>query len=251
MKRFVVHISRTPRETDVPSISSAPTGTNPSLTSNAPTAATNPTPQKASFVVEFDETRTIIDLLGEIEGHHDSGIVYRHSCHHGSCGTCAVRVNGREGLACLTVVESIGSDELTIEPIRSFAIRADLVVDPSPLFYEETADFSNLRSVRVEAKLPEIDEFTRFENCIECGLCVAVCPAGDDFVGPSVLAALAAEIEKHPDRAEGLLSLATGPRGVDGCIQAFECSRVCPTGVYPSRKIVDLRTLFEARKKRD
>jgi succinate dehydrogenase/fumarate reductase iron-sulfur protein len=202
---------------------------------------------RGDYTIDFDEQRTVVDLLGAIEHEHDSDLVYRHSCHHGSCGTCTVRVNGAEVLACTTTLESLGSTELRIEPLSGFPIAADLAVDASRLFSTIPAGISHLRPVEPEpAGTPpeEIDRYVRFENCIECGACLSACPVSATFLGPAALAALAVGIEHEPARREVLLDIAAGPLGVGGCVRSFDCSRVCPTGVYPSRKIIDLATLI-------
>lgn len=201
----------------------------------------------ADFAVELEPSATVLEALEEIGRAHDPSLVFRHSCHHGSCGTCAVRINGREALACRTTLESLASHEITVEPLRGFPVVADLLVDSSSLFAELPRDISHLRpaeSADDRVSPPEVKRFTRFENCIECGACISACPVTESFLGPAALARIAAEIRKSPSRRDELLSPAAGPRGVDRCVQAYECSRVCPSKVYPSRRIIELRGLL-------
>ena len=85
---------------------------------------------------------------------------------------------------------------------------------------------------------------TKFENCIECGCCVAACPVARKnrrFLGPAVLSAINQEMKKNPSTESDLLSLAAAPDGEALCQRALACSRVCPTGVYPARHIKELR----------
>jgi len=89
----------------------------------------------------------------------------------------------------------------------------------------------------------------RFENCIDCGCCVAACPAAGDsdgFMGPAPLAAIHNEMLKSPAEKTALLALAGGERGQRLCRRALNCSRVCPTSVYPARHIADLRRMVSA-----
>ena len=60
-------------------------------------------------------------------------LVFRHACHHGSCGTCTVRVDGRERLPCITPLADVwdGRRVLTIEPLRGVPLIADLAIDPT------------------------------------------------------------------------------------------------------------------------
>jgi succinate dehydrogenase / fumarate reductase iron-sulfur subunit len=95
-----------------------------------------------------------------------------------------------------------------------------------------------------------IPQFTRFENCIECGACVSACPVSSDnaaFLGPAVLAAVNNELKKSPPKAEDLLFLAGNERGEKLCERALNCSRVCPSGVYPARHIADLRRMLKKK----
>jgi succinate dehydrogenase / fumarate reductase iron-sulfur subunit len=91
-----------------------------------------------------------------------------------------------------------------------------------------------------------LDRYTRFENCIECGICVSACPtmATDDrFFGPAGLAGLQrARLEtRDPARAASLLALADGEHGVWRCHSAFECTEACPQAVDPAGAIMALR----------
>ena len=65
------------------------------------------------------------------------------------------------------------------------------------------------------------------------------------FVGPAVLAALNNELKKSPQKSEDLLSIAGDEKSERLCERAFNCSRVCPTGIYPARHISDLQRLME------
>jgi succinate dehydrogenase / fumarate reductase iron-sulfur subunit len=118
-------------------------------------------------------------------------------------------------------------------------------VDPTALYEDLCEDWSGLRTVANPPGSPrEAESFTRFEKCIECGACRSACPVthtGQSFLGPAALAALDNELVKSPQKAAELLDLADGPRGVQRCTRALNCSRVCPTGVFPARHIEALR----------
>lgn len=194
-----------------------------------------------------EEATTVLDVL-EALNRTDRTLMYRHSCHHGSCGTCACRINGRERLACLTRVLDLDAQVVTIEPLSKLRKIGDLVVDPADLFREYPAEWRTLRHSEANpgAKAPqELSGYIRLENCIECGACVSACPV-EDFLGPAALAGLNRErlnrqSAESPYCEKSLLELAGGQRGVWKCQRALECSRVCPTAVYPARHIQELR----------
>ena len=115
----------------------------------------------------------------------DRSLVFRHACHHAACGTCGMRVNGREKLTCITLIESVTADggTVTIEPLRNLPVVSDLLVDMTAFYSKmEQAQFVPVRTaepmVDVLTRQPVEDQepAVRFENCIECGICVSACP---------------------------------------------------------------------------
>jgi succinate dehydrogenase / fumarate reductase, iron-sulfur subunit len=203
-----------------------------------------------SFVVNPSARTTILDVLEKLRTEQDPSLMYRHSCHHGSCGTCGMVVNGERKLACLTHVEEATDDaeEVQLDPLSPFEVVGDLAVDPESLYADFPNESSYLRESeanRDSAPPEEIDGFTRFENCIECGICVSVCPVTRAFKGPAALAAYNRELEKRPDRSDELLPEVAGPDGVYGCDRALKCSQACPLGVYPAKHIALLKRKVE------
>jgi succinate dehydrogenase / fumarate reductase iron-sulfur subunit len=223
-------------------------------------------PRYDIFRVQVAETANVLDAIETAWAQHDRTLTYRHACHHASCGSCAVRVNGVEKLPCITPVRDAyrGQGELLIEPLRNFPIVSDLVVDVSGFFRRMWA--SGLLITRTaEATLPlaadapgdglapqpvQIAEglarFNRFENCVECGICISACPtmaASDKFFGPAGLAGIYRARLESNDLAERarLLELADGEHGVWRCHSAWECTEACPQNVNPAEAIMALR----------
>ncbi|HSV94301.1 MAG TPA: 2Fe-2S iron-sulfur cluster-binding protein [Desulfobacterales bacterium] len=202
-------------------------------------------PRFETFRVSVGEGATVLDALERIRREQDPGLMYRHSCHHSSCGSCACRVDGVERLACTTPLQDPGGDTITIEPLRGFPVLGDLVVDMRGFYadIDPAWDCLRLADPPIGSSAGE-KGFRRLEDCIECGACVSVCPAytsSPGFMGPAVLAAANAERLKHPEQEPALLALAGSERGEVRCERALRCSRVCPTGVYPARHIMELR----------
>jgi len=215
-------------------------------------------PHYDSFPVKIGPTEYVVDALGRIWAEQDRSLVYRHACHHAGCGACALRVDGQERLACITQIQTITGDggTVTLEPLRNFDVVSDLAVDPAPLYRRlEAANFNILRVAEpmVDLETGQIAEDPqpafRFENCIECGICVSACPvpgADPDYLGPATLAAIQRMlVEPHEgtDR-RALLAMADCADGIWGCHHAFECSEACPMNVDPGGAIMTLRRML-------
>jgi succinate dehydrogenase / fumarate reductase iron-sulfur subunit len=183
------------------------------------------------FHVSVPEDAYVLDAL-EAAWRQDSSLMFRHACHHASCGSCGMRIQGRERLACITPAFEVAQRGIIrLEPLRNFPIVADLVVDISPLA-------EKLERVKAHV-ITEDKTAQRFESCIECGLCISACPVAatsSDYLGPAVLAAAKRNMGDPQVR-----SLVEGQDGVWRCHSAFECTEVCPAGVEPGTAIMNLR----------
>ena len=201
------------------------------------------------FDLVVDEDTTVLVALQDIRRDQDSTLLLRHSCHHASCGTCGMKVNGREVLACVVKVLELGTSTVTVEPLDNLPLISDLVVDMRG-FYERytTPDMPYLRQSEFmpEADLPEgIDQFQRYENCLECGICVSACPVtGSDpsYLGPAAIAAAQRVVEEPRDSdPDFALAWVDNEHGCWRCHVAYECSEACPSDVDPAGLIMALR----------
>jgi succinate dehydrogenase/fumarate reductase iron-sulfur protein len=184
------------------------------------------------FHVSVSENAYVLDAL-ESAWAQDSSLMFRHSCHHASCGSCGMRIQGREKLACITpAFEAAKGGVLRLEPLRNFPVLADLVVDMSSLA-------NKLEGVGAHVLTQVTSGWQRFENCIECGLCISACPitaTSEQYLGPAVMAAADRNMN-----LPGVRSQVTGEDGVWRCHSAFECTEVCPAEVDPASAIMNLR----------
>ncbi|MCC6189332.1 MAG: 4Fe-4S dicluster domain-containing protein [Anaerolineales bacterium] len=227
-------------------------------------------PHFERYQVTVPDDATVIDVIEGVWAEHDRNFMFRHACHHASCGTCAVRLNGYERLPCIVpVTEALaGRQELVVEPLRNFPLVGDLVVDVAGFFQKQAA--SGLVITRAaEATLSgqpfahselfsqagalEERAYNRFENCIECGICISACPtmaATDKFWGPAALAGIRRATLTTGDCQEkaALLALADSEQGVWRCHSAFECTESCPQDVDPGGAIMSLRREIVGRK---
>ena len=208
-----------------------------------------------AHVDEFDvpagEISTVLEGLRWIEVHEDRSLVIRHSCFHASCGTCGVRVNGREGLACVTPVTT---DTVTVEPLANIPVLADVVVDMRPFVerFPPQHPLLRLSETAVAGGDDEDDAPERFEDCIECGLCLSACPiaATDDrYVGPAALAWAQRVLEEPRGQdVDAVLAWADDEHGAWQCHAAFECTEACPSEVLPAQRIMKLRRELTRRR---
>lgn len=236
----------------------------------------------AEYRFDAEPQRTVLDILEMLRSCGEAVPAYRHSCHHGSCGTCGAIINGVEALMCLTTVASLASPRprlpggpaveperdgrgafvVSLEPLAKMAVISGIAVSPGAALAGIPLDAAYLGSVPDDGRSPLPPEppaarvesavwrpagrrptgRVRFEACIECGLCVSACPVAVPFIGPAALAAINREREKRPERAAAMRALAAAPDGVGPCGRHLACSRVCPQAVYPGKHIQLLRT---------
>lgn len=228
------------------------------------------TEEQRVFSLKAEPDATVLDILETLRA-RQGGLVpaYRHSCHHGSCGSCGALINGKAVLMCLTRLAEIISEPLDrqhaslpvleIAALPGFTVIAGIAVHPGKLFGDFPAGLDYLLSQTDKPELlpdptraagiPKIRR--RFEQCIECGICRAVCPVDADFIGPAALAAINRQLQKSATLTNGVrqhwLGLAGRPDGVAACRRHLACSRFCPQAVYPGKHIQLLRNQLPNR----
>jgi succinate dehydrogenase / fumarate reductase iron-sulfur subunit len=206
-------------------------------------------PYYDTFEVGVDGDTTVLIALQNIRRDLDPTLILRHSCHHASCGTCAMRMNGREDLSCVVKVLELGTPTVVVEPLRNIPLISDLVVDMGDFYRRlNPAERPYIRSSEFlpQSQTPdEIGAYSRFENCVECGACVSACPimgTDPEYYGPAALAAAWRIVEEprgqDPQQA---LRWVDNEKGCWRCHVAYECTEVCPSDVDPGGKIMSLR----------
>lgn len=204
------------------------------------------------FEVEAGPDERLLDVLVRIQRGLDPTFVFRRSCGHGVCGSDAMIVNGRERLACQTLVKDVaagGGEAVTVEPLRNLKVVRDLAVAEEPFFerYRAVRPFLIAPDAgagdRERRQTPEerslIDDAT---NCILCAACFSACPvvAGVNprFVGPAAVIQAGRFQDDSRDRGfAGRLAALDRPDGVWACENRFACTRVCPRGIQVTKLI--------------
>jgi succinate dehydrogenase / fumarate reductase iron-sulfur subunit len=208
------------------------------------------------YRINLPDTAYLLDALEQAR-QQDATLMFRHACHHASCGSCGMRVNGEERLACITPLAELAATHqpVKVEPLRNFPVMRDLVVDPNPL-YGMLHAFDLPLTRRVEDHLPGLasggQEFNRYEDCIECGLCISACPVAVTdaaYYGPAGLAAAwRLECEPRGRSVEKVEAQVDREDGLWRCHSVYRCSQVCPSNVDPAGAIMRFRRRMVMRK---
>lgn len=140
----------------------------------------------------------VLDALIKIKNEIDPSLTFRRSCREGICGSCAMNIDGDNGLACLTKISS-SSSASTVTPLPHMYVIKDLVVDMTNFYsqYKSVEPWLKrkdpppipgkeiLQSKKDRAKLDGMYE------CILCACCSTSCPSywwnPETYLGPAAL----------------------------------------------------------------
>jgi len=206
----------------------------------------------STFKLEADPADRVLDLLVRVKDEHDGSLTFRRSCAHGICGSCAVRVNGVNRLACKTLVREQGT-RITLEPLLGLRVEKDLVVDMEPFFaaYRSVKPFlltnEPLPSDGSERRQSPAERTRYYDTtkCILCAACTTACPvfwADGAYLGPAAIVQAHRFVFDSRDRAaaEHTAALA-GTDGVWRCRTVFQCTLACPRDVQITKAIAELK----------
>jgi succinate dehydrogenase / fumarate reductase, iron-sulfur subunit len=205
-----------------------------------------------TYTIEADETERILDLLEYVKGYHDGTLSFRRSCAHGVCGSDAMRINGKNMLACKALVRDVGT-AITIEPLLGLKVEKDLIVDMEPFFdnYKKVLPYFINNSPlpadgRERRQSPE--ERARFDDttkCILCAACTTSCPSywgSDDYLGPAALVAAHRFIYDSRDEAAAeRMHIISETSGLARCHTIFNCTMACPRDIQITKAIGELK----------
>ena len=212
--------------------------------------ATDQKPYFKDYEVDLEPTDRVLDGLNEIKWYQDGTLTYRRSCAHGVCGSDAMRINGRNRLACTLLVRDAGN-KLTIEPLLGLPIIKDLVVDMEPFFkkYRDIKPYlinDDPAPTRERTQSPEqravFDDTTKF---ILCAACTTSCPpfwANREFVGPaSIVNAHRFIFDSRDQGAAERLDVLNQREGVWRCRTVFNCTDACPRHIKITQAIEEVK----------
>jgi succinate dehydrogenase / fumarate reductase iron-sulfur subunit len=194
--------------------------------------------------------RMLLDVLLRAKA-EDNTLSFRKSCREGVCGSDAMNINGRNGLACVTPVRGL-KEPVLLRPLPGFPIIRDLIVDMTQFFqqYHSIAPYlvnDEPAPERERLQSPaQRDKLNGSYECILCACCSSQCPSywwnPDKFVGPAGLIQAYRFIVDSRDRAtqERLNDLNDAYR-LFRCRTIMNCAEVCPKGLEPVHAIEKIR----------
>lgn len=204
------------------------------------------------FTVAAYPTDRILDVLHQIKWEQDGTLTFRRSCGHGICGSDAMRINGRNRLACKTLVKDLPTKKpITVEAIKGLPLEKDLVVDMEPFFaaYREVKPFliTNGNEPTAE-RLQSAADRARFDDttkCILCAACTTSCPVfwnDDQYFGPAAIVNAHRFIFDSRDAGSAeRLEILNSQEGVWRCRTAFNCTDACPRGIEVTKAIQEVK----------
>jgi succinate dehydrogenase / fumarate reductase iron-sulfur subunit len=222
-------------------------------------------PRWQEYSVEVEPTARVLDALMHVKSFVDGSLAFRRSCAHGVCGSDAMIINGKECLACKTLIRDVAEAEgatITVQPLEHLPRLRDLMVDQGEFFARWRAVKPYLIAGGAEGStegngLQSPQERAAFDDptkCILCASCYSACPVLDGknprFLGPAALAQAARFI--FDSRDHGLaerLEVLDHPNGAWACENHFECTRVCPRGIKVTKNINLTKRRIEGARK--
>jgi len=206
-------------------------------------ATRTPTNVTRDYTLSIDSAMTLLQGLQYIKRTLDPTLSFDQGCRSGICGSCAVRVNGKEVLACSHILTH--GDH--IAPLRYHEVERDLIVQrqkaKSTLQKAQSwLHHPNSKPVTIaEEKLTEAQS-----DCILCNSCYSACPimaVNPDFLGPFALTRVYRySADPREDDPRPMIN-AIQTNGVWDCTLCGECTVVCPQGIDPKMDITMLRSI--------
>lgn len=215
----------------------------------------NPEHDAAPYLQDYEIELTsndhmLLDVLIRLKA-QDNTLTLRKSCREGICGSDAMNINGRNGLACITRVRGL-KEPVVLRPLPGFPIIRDLVVDMTNFLKQ----YHSISPYLINDEAPpekerlqsptERDKLNGAYECIMCGCCSSQCPSfwwnPDKFVGPAGLIQAYRFIFDSRDRAtQQRLDNLNDAYRLFRCRTIMNCSEVCPKGLEPSHAIEMIR----------
>tara|TARA_Y100001978_G_scaffold125252_1_gene111723 strand:+ start:824 stop:1519 length:696 start_codon:yes stop_codon:yes gene_type:complete len=214
-------------------------------------------PRMQEYDVDLKSTdRMLLDALIRIKSEDDS-LTLRRSCREGVCGSDAMNINGKNGLACITNLADL-REPVEIRPLPGLPVIRDLVVDMSQFFkqYHSVSPYVvNEEPKPTKERLQSPEERADLDGlyeCILCACCSTSCPSfwwnPDKFIGPAGLLQAYRFLADTRDQAKGdRLDSLEDPYRLFRCHSIMNCVDVCPKGLNPTKAIGKIKDMLVKR----
>lgn len=208
-------------------------------------------PYFQEFLYETGENKTVLEALMDIRNEQDYDLSFRYSCREGVCGSCGLVINGRFELACRTILKTLETSTLVVEPLPNLEIKKDLVVDMAP-FWAALKEVQPYLFPPPEVPPKEflvedrqMEKIDQYVACILCACCYGACPVvgrEERYLGPAALAKLNRFLRDPRDRRPfKAWARVNAEGGLWSCDTVFRCNEACPREVRPADGIESLR----------
>ena len=193
----------------------------------------------------------MLDALHKVKWDLDGSLTFRRSCAHGVCGSDAMRINGKNRLACKTLLKDVNpAQPITVEPIKGLPVLKDLLVDMEPFFaaYRVVMPFLVNGNEPTRERHPVARDRDRFDDttkCILCAACTTSCPVfwadGQYFGPPAIVNAHRFIFDSRDEGAAQRLEILNDKEGVWRCRTTFNCTEACPRGIEVTKAIQEVK----------
>ncbi len=216
-------------------------------------------PRMDTFEVDMDTCGPmVLDALIKIKNEMDSTLTFRRSCREGVCGSCAMNMNGENGLACTTAIDK-KAKSIAVTPLPHREVIKDLVPDLTD-FYAQYASIKPWMQTQTPAPTKERlqskedrEKLDGLYECILCACCSTSCPSywwnSDRYLGPAILLQsyrwlIDSRDENTGDRLDDL----EDPFRLYRCHTIMNCANACPKGLNPAKAIAEIKKMMVERR---
>ena len=203
------------------------------------------------FDVTVHGTDRVLDALHKIKWEIDGSLSFRRSCAHGVCGSDAMRINGRNRLACKTLIKDLDiTQPIYVEPIKGLEVEKDLIVNMEPFYqaFRDVKPFLIASDKPEKERLQSPEDRERFDmgtKCILCAACTSSCPVfwtdGQYFGPAAIVNAHRFIFDSRDEASEVRLDILNDKEGVWRCRTTFNCTEACPRGIEVTRLIAEVK----------
>uniref|UniRef100_A0A1D1XPS2 Succinate dehydrogenase [ubiquinone] iron-sulfur subunit, mitochondrial n=1 Tax=Anthurium amnicola TaxID=1678845 RepID=A0A1D1XPS2_9ARAE len=214
-------------------------------------------PRLQEFQIDLNDCGPmVLDALIKIKNEMDPSLTFRRSCREGICGSCAMNIDGDNGLACLTKIKRDGAGSMMVTPLPHMYVMKDLVVDMTNFYaqYKSVEPWLKrkdpppvpgkeiIQSKKDRAKLDGMYE------CILCACCSTSCPSywwnPELYLGPAALLHTHRWIADSRDQyTKERLEAVCDEFKLYRCHTILNCTAACPKGLNPGKEIMSIKKL--------